>query len=72
MNFWPLWPLDDPWGHIKYKFYSYPPHAWLWPSLIKIRLSVWKKKPIARKKERKKKEERKKKRQDPSKLGDAA
>ena len=18
MNFWPLWPLDDPWGHIKY------------------------------------------------------
>ena len=25
MNFWPLWPLDDPWGHIKYNFSSYPP-----------------------------------------------
>ena len=25
MNFWPLWPLDDPWGHIKYNFCSYPP-----------------------------------------------
>ena len=25
MNLWPLWPLDDPWGHIKYNFCSYPP-----------------------------------------------
>ena len=25
MNFLPLWPLDDPWGHIKYNFCSYPP-----------------------------------------------
>ena len=24
MNFWPLWPLDNPWGHIKYNFCSYP------------------------------------------------
>ena len=23
MNFWPLWPLDDPWGRIKYNFCSY-------------------------------------------------
>ena len=66
MNFWPLWPLDDPWGHIKYTSVAIP-HAWLWPSLIEIQLSVWKKKPIARKKE-----ERMKKRQDPNKLGDAA
>ena len=25
MNFWHMWPLYDPWGHLKYNLYSYLP-----------------------------------------------
>ena len=68
MNFWPLWPLDDPWGHIKYNFCSYP--------LMHDCDQVWSKSDkVCGRRNRlpeRKKEERKKKRQDPSKLGDAA
>ena len=63
MNFWPLWPLDDPWGHIKYNFCSYPPmhdcdQVW------------WKSDKVCGRRNRL--PERRKKQQETSKLGDAA
>ena len=61
-----MWPLDDPWGHIKYNLCSDPPRHDCDQVWLKSNAVCGRRKQIVRKKERKKK------RQDPSKLGDAA